>query len=82
MLAAAAASDSRGANSPAPTCEPTAGRDRMLSMPCGFGAGGGASANELNAAKGAPKPFSSEHLERGGEPRRSDILKKLTASNG
>lgn len=76
MPAAAAARDSRGASSPAPTCDPTAGRDRMLSMPCGFGAGGGASANELSAARGAPKPFSNEPLDRGGEPRRSDMTQK------
>lgn len=76
MPAAAAARDSRGASNPAPTCDPTAGRDRMLSMPCGFGAGGGASANELSAAKGAPKPFSSVPLDRDGEPRRSDMTQK------
>lgn len=77
MPAAAAASESRGVSSPAPTVVPTAGRDRMWSMPCGLGAGGGASASELSAASGAPNPASSDARDNGGEPRNSDILHTL-----
>lgn len=77
MPAAAAANDNLGANRPAPTLEPTDGRDNMWSIPWGFGAGGGASAKELSAANGAPKPLSSPR-DRGGDPLNSDISLKFT----
>lgn len=73
MPAAAAASDSRGASRPAPTLDPTTGRDKMWSIPWGFGAGGGASANELSAASGAPNPDSNPR-DTGDDPLISDIL--------